>query len=176
LVAEDLEAAQREEAVKQDLSSAAGEKLHAMSTFATTFRRQKAITRGTSAFLIQLGEGMEEIPTHRLFISAFTIGLSYFVGGLIPIIPYLCVPDALHGLYWSIVSQGSLSQLITPDGNRHRPPPLRPRKVMVYRRRHRSPWPHLGRDVDACGRFRCGRGFVWYREGAGGKYCCGLEG
>ncbi len=69
--------------------------------------KPKVPSRGTSAFLIKLGEGMEEVPERRLFISAFTIGISYFLGGLIPIIPYLCVADALHGLYWSIVSEGS---------------------------------------------------------------------
>ena len=66
--------------------------------------KPKVPTRGTSAFLLKFGEGMEEVPSKRLFISAFTIGFSYFIGGLIPIIPYLCVSDALHGLYWSIVS------------------------------------------------------------------------
>lgn len=60
--------------------------------------------RGTLAFLMQFGEGLESVPTSRLWLSAWTIGLSYFVGGLIPIIPYLCVSDALSGLYWSIVS------------------------------------------------------------------------
>ncbi len=63
-------------------------------------------TRGTSAFLIKFGDGMEEVPQRRLFISAFTIGISYFLGGLIPIIPYLCINDALHGLYWSIFATG----------------------------------------------------------------------
>ncbi|KAJ9118197.1 hypothetical protein QFC22_004101 [Naganishia vaughanmartiniae] len=66
--------------------------------------KPKVPTRGTSAFLVNLGEGMDEVPARRLFISAFTIGISYFLGGLIPIIPYLCVADTLHGLYWSIVS------------------------------------------------------------------------
>ncbi|KAJ9091578.1 hypothetical protein QFC19_009034 [Naganishia cerealis] len=67
-------------------------------------QKPKVPSCGTSAFLIKLGEGMDEVPSRRLFISAFTIGISYFLGGLIPIIPYLCVADALHGLYWSIVS------------------------------------------------------------------------
>lgn len=103
LVAQNLEAVQRETLVKDELASPR----RSPSPFgiSSLFRhRPRASTRGTSAFLIHLGEGMEEVPTLRLFISAFTIGLSYFIGGLIPIIPYLCVPDALHGLYWSIVS------------------------------------------------------------------------
>ncbi|KAJ9099792.1 hypothetical protein QFC21_003790 [Naganishia friedmannii] len=68
--------------------------------------KPKVPIQGTSAFLIKLGEGMDEVPAKRLFISAFTIGISYFLGGLIPIIPYLCVADTLHGLYWSILATG----------------------------------------------------------------------
>ncbi len=114
LVAENLEVAQREEAAKEDVAIRPDERSHHVSALAFLgtptplsylARRRKAATRGTSAFLIQLGEGMEEVTTLRLFVSAFTIGLSYFLGGLIPIIPYFCVPDALHGLYWSIVSR-----------------------------------------------------------------------
>jgi VIT1/CCC1 family predicted Fe2+/Mn2+ transporter len=59
---------------------------------------------GIAAFTINVEEGLTEIPTKRLVMSALTIGLSYFIGGLIPIIPYFCTPDALKGLYWSIVS------------------------------------------------------------------------
>jgi len=32
---------------------------------------------GLTAFLIKLGEGMEEVPTARLYVSAFTIGMGY---------------------------------------------------------------------------------------------------
>lgn len=43
---------------------------------------------GLSAFLLKFGEGLEEVPTRRLYISAFTIGMGYFLGGLIPLLPY----------------------------------------------------------------------------------------
>lgn len=37
---------------------------------------------GMTAFLLKLGEGMEDVPTSRLYISAFTIGMGYLLGGL----------------------------------------------------------------------------------------------
>ena len=43
---------------------------------------------GLSAFLLKFGEGLEEVPTRRLYISAFTIGMGYLLGGLIPLLPY----------------------------------------------------------------------------------------
>ncbi|KAE9387857.1 hypothetical protein BT96DRAFT_981268 [Gymnopus androsaceus JB14] len=44
---------------------------------------------GLTAFLLKFGEGMEEVPTKRLYISAFTIGMGYLIGGLIPLFPVL---------------------------------------------------------------------------------------
>lgn len=43
---------------------------------------------GLSAFLLKFGEGLEEIPTRRMYTSAFTIGMGYLLGGLIPLLPY----------------------------------------------------------------------------------------
>ena len=43
---------------------------------------------GLSAFLLKFGEGLEEVPTHRLYTSALTIGMGYLIGGLIPLLPY----------------------------------------------------------------------------------------
>lgn len=59
---------------------------------------------GTAAFLLKLGEGMEEVPSSRLFMSAVTIGVSYALGGILPIIPYFFIPVAYDALKWSIVS------------------------------------------------------------------------
>lgn len=41
---------------------------------------------GITAFLLKFGEGLEEVPESRLYISALTIGLSYFIGGLVPMV------------------------------------------------------------------------------------------
>lgn len=61
-------------------------------------------TKGTTAFLLKFGLGMEEVPSSRLFASAFTIGASYALGGLVPLVPYFFIDRAYVALYWSIVS------------------------------------------------------------------------
>src|SRR5579862_3747983 len=45
-------------------------------------------------------------PSGRLYISAITIGLSYFLGGLIPLIPYFFCERTIDGLIWSCVLTG----------------------------------------------------------------------
>jgi len=57
--------------------------------------------KGLTAFLLRFGEGLEETTDSRLFISAITIGLSYFLGGLVPLLPYFFIPTAGEGLVWS---------------------------------------------------------------------------
>ncbi|OXB37972.1 hypothetical protein LQV05_001421 [Cryptococcus neoformans] len=58
---------------------------------------------GMTAFLLKFGEGMEEVPVSRLYVSALTIGLSYFIGGLIPLIPYMATSTAEEGLLYSAI-------------------------------------------------------------------------
>lgn len=48
----------------------------------------------------------EEVPPSRLYISALTIGLSYFLGGLIPLIPYMALESAEQGLMVSCIVTG----------------------------------------------------------------------
>ena len=46
--------------------------------------------KGLTAFLLKFGEGLEETTDSRLWISALTIGASYFFAGLIPLVsPFL---------------------------------------------------------------------------------------
>ncbi|KIY49736.1 DUF125-domain-containing protein [Fistulina hepatica ATCC 64428] len=61
---------------------------------------------GMTPFLLKFGDGLEEVPTKRLFISAFTIGMGYFIGGLIPLLPYFFIPIARTALIWSVVITG----------------------------------------------------------------------
>jgi len=61
---------------------------------------------GLSAFLLKFGEGLEDIPTRRLYLSAFTIGMSYLVGGIIPLIPYFFLATALDALKISCIITG----------------------------------------------------------------------
>ncbi|KAG9226897.1 hypothetical protein CCMSSC00406_0003430 [Pleurotus cornucopiae] len=59
---------------------------------------------GLTAFLLKFG--LEDIPTIRLYASAFTIGLGYLVGGLIPLFPYFFIPRAHIALMYSCLFTG----------------------------------------------------------------------
>ncbi|KDQ56772.1 hypothetical protein JAAARDRAFT_207842 [Jaapia argillacea MUCL 33604] len=61
---------------------------------------------GLTAFLLKFGEGLEEVPTKRLFISAFTIGMGYLLGGLIPLLPYFFISSAHVALLYSSLFTG----------------------------------------------------------------------
>lgn len=139
LVAQNLQVVEEEEEVKKEHpvhveSRREGFLLSLLKTPLRAASRLTAPTRGTTPFLLTLGEGMNEVPNMRLAVSAITIGLSYFIGGLIPIIPYLCVIDALHGLYWSIVSfvLTVSGLLIFPASDRDHSFALRFSKIVVY--------------------------------------------
>lgn len=61
---------------------------------------------GITAFLLKFGEGIEEVPTLRLYVSAFTIGMGYLLGGLIPLLPYFFVERAHVALMYSAIVTG----------------------------------------------------------------------
>ncbi|KAF9525310.1 VIT family-domain-containing protein [Crepidotus variabilis] len=61
---------------------------------------------GLTAFLLKFGHGLEEIPNRRMYISAFTIGMGYLIGGLIPLIPYFFIPRAGVALIYSSIITG----------------------------------------------------------------------
>ncbi|EMD36943.1 hypothetical protein CERSUDRAFT_114852 [Gelatoporia subvermispora B] len=63
-------------------------------------------TVGLTAFLLKFGEGLEEIPSRRMYISALTIGMGYLIGGLIPLLPYFFEPIAHIALIWSCIVTG----------------------------------------------------------------------
>ncbi len=54
-------------------------------------------------FMMRFELGLERPDRRRAPISALTIGFSYVIGGLIPLVPYMLVPDARRGLYISSV-------------------------------------------------------------------------
>ena len=54
-------------------------------------------------FMMKYELGLEEPDPKRASRSAFNIGLSYIVGGLIPLIPYFFVNDAISGLKLSAI-------------------------------------------------------------------------
>lgn len=75
-------------------------------TFESANPKKSVEEYGLTAFLIKFAEGQEEVPNSRLIISALTIGFSYAVGGIIPLIPYFFVTDIMTALFWSIAITG----------------------------------------------------------------------
>ncbi|KAI6033108.1 VIT family-domain-containing protein [Pisolithus orientalis] len=61
---------------------------------------------GLTAFLLKFGEGLKEVPTRRLYLSAMTIGLGYLVGGIVPLIPYFFISRAHVALLYSCILTG----------------------------------------------------------------------
>jgi len=54
-------------------------------------------------FMMRFELGLEKPDSSRAPASALTIGISYIVGGLIPLMPYMLLPDIATALYVSIV-------------------------------------------------------------------------
>jgi VIT1/CCC1 family predicted Fe2+/Mn2+ transporter len=62
------------------------------------------MSAGLDALLI--GFFLEEVPNKRMYISAFTIGMGYLIGGIIPLIPYFVIPVAQKALIYSSIITG----------------------------------------------------------------------
>lgn len=54
-------------------------------------------------FIIRFGKGLEEPAEGREFTSALTIGLSYFLGGFVPLLPYFFTSVVKTGLLISVI-------------------------------------------------------------------------
>jgi len=52
-------------------------------------------------FMMRYELGLEEPNANRATKSAITIGLSYIIGGIIPLSPYIIIDDAQEALYYS---------------------------------------------------------------------------
>ena len=53
-------------------------------------------------FMMRFELGLEEPEPTRARISALTIAMSYIVGGMIPLAPYILLSDVQMGLWWSV--------------------------------------------------------------------------
>ncbi len=53
-------------------------------------------------FMMRFELGLEEPQPKRARISALTIAMSYVVGGLIPLAPYMLLSNVQTGLWWSV--------------------------------------------------------------------------
>ncbi|MGZ3755853.1 MAG: VIT1/CCC1 transporter family protein [Mucilaginibacter sp.] len=54
-------------------------------------------------FMMRYELGLEKPEANRATQSAVTIGLSYIVGGIIPLSPYFFTTNSLNGLYYSCI-------------------------------------------------------------------------
>ncbi|MCS6317019.1 MAG: VIT1/CCC1 transporter family protein [Nitrospira sp.] len=54
-------------------------------------------------FMMRFELGLDEPDPTRARISAWTIALSYIVGGLLPLLPYMVFADIHTALWWSVV-------------------------------------------------------------------------
>lgn len=54
-------------------------------------------------FMMRYELGLEKPEPNRATQSAITIGLSYIVGGIIPLSPYFFVSNSINGLYYSCI-------------------------------------------------------------------------
>ena len=53
-------------------------------------------------FMMRFELGLEEPQPKRARTSALTIAMSYIVGGMIPLAPYMLLPNVRTGLWWSV--------------------------------------------------------------------------
>ncbi|KAI8639543.1 Ccc1 family [Parasitella parasitica] len=75
-------------------------------------------------FMMKFELNLEMPDPRRSWISALTIGLSYFIGGLIPLLPYCFFEDSMFALYISVavtfltllVFGYIKSRLVNPNG------------------------------------------------------------
>ncbi|KAA1067831.1 hypothetical protein PGT21_018281 [Puccinia graminis f. sp. tritici] len=85
-----------------DYDSISQEKSSDEETVQLTGFESESLGLGMTEFLLKFGEGVEEVSTFQMYLSAFTIGFSYFIGGLIPMAPYFFIEKANTALFWSI--------------------------------------------------------------------------
>lgn len=55
-------------------------------------------------FLLRFKHEQAEPPASRALICAITIALGYFIGGLIPLLPYFFVQDVMTALWGSVAA------------------------------------------------------------------------
>ncbi|KAA1071004.1 hypothetical protein PGTUg99_011690 [Puccinia graminis f. sp. tritici] len=85
-----------------DYDSVSQEKSSDEEALQLTGFESESLGLGMTEFLLKFGEGVEEVSTFQMYLSAFTIGFSYFIGGLIPMAPYFFIDKANSALFWSI--------------------------------------------------------------------------
>lgn len=73
------------------------------STIASFLKDLDSQPKNLIDFVIRFGKGLEEPAEGREFTSAITIGLGYFLGGFVPLVPYFFCSVVRTGLIVSVI-------------------------------------------------------------------------
>ncbi|KAK6465700.1 protein CCC1 [Scheffersomyces coipomensis] len=100
---EKLEFFKKPEQVNQDAAEIMFELGASETTIASFLRDLDSQPKNLIDFVIRFGKGLEEPAEGREFTSALTIGISYFLGGFVPLVPYFFTDVVRTGLLISVI-------------------------------------------------------------------------
>lgn len=91
------------EAINQDAAEIMLDLGASESTIASFLKDLDSQPKNLIDFVIRFGKGLEEPAEGREFTSAITIGLGYFLGGFVPLLPYFFCSVVRTGLIVSVI-------------------------------------------------------------------------
>lgn len=99
---EKLEFFKKPELINQDAAEIMFELGASEQTIASFLKDLDSQPKNLIDFVIRFGKGLEEPAEGREFTSALTIGISYFLGGFVPLFPYFFTTVVKTGLLVSV--------------------------------------------------------------------------
>lgn len=99
---EKLEFFKKPELVNQDAAQIMFELGASESTIVSFLKDLDSKPKNLIDFVIRFGKGLDEPAEGREFTSALTIGLGYFLGGFVPLVPYFFCDVVRTGLIVSV--------------------------------------------------------------------------
>ncbi|CAI5758849.1 unnamed protein product [Candida verbasci] len=100
---EKLDFFKKPELINQDAAEIMFELGASESTIISFLKDLDSNPKSLIDFVIRFGKGLEEPAEGREFTSALTIGLSYFMGGFVPLLPYFFTHVVKTGLLVSVI-------------------------------------------------------------------------
>ncbi|EDK44585.1 Protein ccc1 [Lodderomyces elongisporus] len=100
---EKLDFFKRPESINQDAAEILFELGASEATIISFLKDLDSQPKNLIDFVIRFGKGLEEPAEGREFTSALTIGLSYFFGGFVPLLPYFFTHVVKTGLLISVI-------------------------------------------------------------------------
>ena len=100
---EKLEFFKKPELINQDAAEIMFELGASEQTIASFLKDLDSQPKNLIDFVIRFGKGLEEPAEGREFTSALTIGISYFLGGFVPLFPYFFTTVVKTGLMVSVI-------------------------------------------------------------------------